>query len=96
MNVKNRTIFTGDNLGIMRGMETESVDMIYLDPPFNSNHDYSAPIGSKAAGAEFKDTWTLSDIDLAWWGEIGEENIGLYEVLKSSGIVGGGGGWKKF
>ena len=94
MNVKNRTIFTGDNLGIMRGMETESVDMIYLDPPFNSNHDYSAPIGSKAAGAEFKDTWTLSDIDLAWWGEIGEENIGLYEVLKSSGIVGGGGGRK--
>ena len=91
MNIKNRTIFTGDNLGIMRGIETESVDMIYLDPPFNSNHDYSAPIGSKAAGAEFKDTWTLSDIDLAWWGEIGEKNIGLYEVLKSSGIIRGGG-----
>ena len=40
----------------MRGMNSESVDLIYLDPPFNSNKTYSAPIGSKAAGAAFKDT----------------------------------------
>ena len=31
------TIWTGDNLHIMRGMNTASVDLIYLDPPFNSN-----------------------------------------------------------
>ena len=58
----------------MRGMNSESVDLIYLDPPFNSNRDYSAPIGSEAAGAAFKDTWTLDDIDLAWHGEIAEQN----------------------
>jgi len=46
----NRTMWTGDNLDIMRGMNSESVDLIYLDPPFNSNRDYAAPIGSKAAG----------------------------------------------
>ena len=34
-NWANRTIFTGDNLDIMRGMNGESVDLIYLDPPFN-------------------------------------------------------------
>ncbi|WP_306699756.1 DNA methyltransferase [Thioalkalivibrio sp. HK1] len=39
---------------------------MYLDPPFNSKRDYAAPIGSEAAGAAFKDTWTLSDIDEAW------------------------------
>lgn len=89
MNVKNRTIFSEDNLKIMRGIETESIDLIYLDPPFNSKHDYSAPIGSKAAGAEFKDTWTFNDIDESWWAEIEEVNEGLYEILKSSGIVGG-------
>ena len=61
-NWKNRTMWTGDNLDIMRGMNSESVDLIYLDPPFNSKHDYAAPIGSEAAGAEFKDTWTLNDI----------------------------------
>ena len=62
----NETMWTSDNLSVLRGMNSDSVDLIYLDPPFNSNHDYAAPIGSKAAGAEFKDTWTLSDIDLAW------------------------------
>ena len=65
-NIKPKTIFTGDNLPIMRGINSESVDLIYLDPPFNSNANYAAPIGSKAAGAEFKDTWTLDDIDNAW------------------------------
>ncbi|WP_423908023.1 DNA methyltransferase [Candidatus Spongiihabitans sp.] len=47
--VHNRTIFTGDNLPILRGMNTESVDLVYLDPPFNSNRNYEAPVGSKAA-----------------------------------------------
>ena len=56
-NFKSRTMWTGDNLPIMRGMNSECVDLIYLDPPFNSNRTYSAPIGSKAAGAAFKDTW---------------------------------------
>ena len=44
----------------MRGMNSESVDLIYLDPPFNSNANDAAPIGSKAAGAEFKDTWSMN------------------------------------
>ena len=38
----NRTLWTGDNLPIMRGMNSESVDLIYLDPPFNSKKTYSA------------------------------------------------------
>ena len=42
-NWKNRTIWTGDNLPILRGLNSESVDLIYLDPPFNSNRTYSAP-----------------------------------------------------
>ena len=55
-NWKNRTMWTGDNLDIMRGMNSESVDLIYLDPPFNSNEDYSAPVGSEAPGHSA--TWT--------------------------------------
>ena len=70
------TVFTGDNLHVLRGMNSDSVDLIYLDPPFNSNKSYSAPIGGKAAGAAFKDTWTLDDVDLAWHGEIAAHNLG--------------------
>ena len=63
-NWKDKTVFTGDNLYVMRGMNSDSVDLVYLDPPFNSNRYYAAPIGSKAAEAAFKDTWALSDVDL--------------------------------
>lgn len=66
-NVRHRTMFTGDCLAVLRGFEDACVDLIYLDPPFNSKHNYAAPIGSKAAAA-FLDTWTLDDIDVAWIG----------------------------
>ena len=89
MNVQNRTIFQGDNLHILRGLDTASVDLIYLDPPFNSNRNYSAPIGSKAAGAAFKDTWTLSDIDNAWHGEIAEREPALYQAIHTSELTHG-------
>ena len=59
-NYKNRTLWTADNLDVMRGMNSETVDLIYLDPPFNSKQDYAAPIGSQAAGAAFTDTWSLT------------------------------------
>ena len=51
-NFADKTIWTGDNLDILRGMNSECVDLIYLDPPFNSNQDYAAPVGSAAAGAD--------------------------------------------
>ena len=80
-NWSNQTIWTGDNLPILRGMNSESVDLIYLDPPFNSKTNYAAPIGSKAAGAAFKDTWTLSDVDAEWVNLIEAKHPALYRVL---------------
>ena len=80
-NWTNQTIWTGDNLPIMRGMNSESVDLIYMDPPFNSKKNYAAPIGSKAAGAEFKDTWSLSDVDVEWINLIEEKQPKLRRVL---------------
>ena len=62
-------------------MNSESVDLIYLDPPFNSKANYAAPIGSKAAGAAFKDTWTLSDVDAEWVNLIEAKHPALYRVL---------------
>ncbi len=83
-NWTNRTLWTGDNLDIMRGLNSESVDLIYLDPPFNSNKNYAAPIGSEAAGAAFKDTWTLSDVDEAWHGEIADREPALYSIIDAA------------
>ena len=80
-NWKNQTIWTGDNLYIMRGMNSASVDLIYLDPPFNSKANYAAPIGSKAAGAAFKDTWTLRDVDAEWVNLMEAKHPALHRVL---------------
>ena len=74
MNVSNRTIFKGDNLHILRGIDPAMIDLIYLDPPFNSNKNYQVPIGREAAGAAFKDSWTLSDLYNAWHGQLGEHH----------------------
>lgn len=57
-------LFYGDNLPVLREhIATESVDLVYLDPPFNSNRSYSVIFGSKVtddANAQiqaFDDTW---------------------------------------
>ncbi len=68
----------------MRGMNSETVDLIYLDPPFNSNANYAAPIGSKAAGAEFKDVWTLSDLDVEWLDLLQNKNKPLWRVIMAT------------
>ena len=72
-NFADRTIWTGDKFDILGGLYSVSVDHIYLDPPFNSNRNYAALVGSAAAGAAFKDTWTLSDLDVTWMGLIADE-----------------------
>ena len=88
-NFANRTLWTADNLDVLRGLNSESVDLIYLDPPFNSNKSYEAPIGSRAVGAAFKDAWTLQDTDLAWHGEVSEQSPALYEVIKAARLSAG-------
>lgn len=58
------TLYYGDNLEILRNeIASESVDLVYLDPPFNSNANYNvlfrAPEGhqSHAQMEAFEDTW---------------------------------------
>ncbi len=82
------TLYTGDNLYILNGMNSEMVDLIYLDPPFNSKRTYSAPIGSKAMGAEFKDIWTWSDVDAECLNAL-DDHPALVEYIYSIGRVHG-------
>lgn len=87
MNIKNRTIFEGDNLNVLLGMETASVDLIYLDPPFNSNRTYEAPVGSEAAGAMFKDSWTMDDVKQEWRDSVALTHPSLYDAIRSAGNI---------
>lgn len=72
-------LYYGDNLGVLRDhIADESVDLVYLDPPFNSNATYNvlfkAPDGAQSQSQieAFDDTWQ--------WGETAED--AYWQVLK--------------
>ena len=86
-NIKNRTIFCKDNLEILKGINTNSIDLIYLDPPFNKNKTFTAPMGSSAEGASFKDWFREEDIKDEWLQTIKEDNIELYNFLTGIKLI---------
>ena len=80
-NIANRTIFCRDNLDILRGINSNCIDLIYLDPPFNKNKKFTAPVGSSAGGAEFKDIFRKEDIKEEWLRTIEEDYAEIYQYL---------------
>ncbi len=95
------TLFYGDNLDVMRRyLADESIDLIYLDPPFNSNADYNvlfAEHGGEKAAAQikaFEDTWewtietarTLEEL-VEEGGIVSETLQGLYKILGASNTM---------
>lgn len=70
-------LYYGDNLRVLRdSILTESVDLIYLDPPFNSNASYNVlfkgPQGTDSAARieAFDDTWHWTDAAEEAYGEV--------------------------
>lgn len=81
LNIKPKTIICKDNLFVLQGINDECIDLVYLDPPFNKNRKFTAPIGSHAEGAEFDDIFSEKDVRDWWIYEIKSENEKLYTYL---------------
>ena len=77
MNVENRTIFEGDNLHILRGFDSETVDLIYLDPPFNSR------LSSAISAVEFTHDKSMK----AYLIMMGTRLLEMRRVLKPIGSI---------
>ena len=88
-NFKDRTLWIRDNLEVMRGMNSETVDLIYLDPPFNSKRIYNAPLGSKAVGAKFTDTWTMDSMKEEWTELQEEADPAVFHTVMGAGLAAG-------
>lgn len=80
-NIKNRTIFCKDNIDILTNINSNTIDLIYLDPPFNKKKEFTAPIGSSAEGASFKDYFREEDVKDEWLLTIKEDHVELYNFL---------------
>jgi site-specific DNA-methyltransferase (adenine-specific) len=82
--ITRNTLFYGDNLDILQQhIPDESVDLIYLDPPFNSNRSYNVLFkdeGGKEADAQiiaFEDTWH--------WGQEIEHTY--HEIIQTAYVI---------
>ena len=86
--IKSRTIFCRDNLEVLRGMNSESVDLIYMDPPFNKGKRFHAPIGTSADGASFDDIWLSSTVKDEWHNQVIDSHPDIYKYLDAVQKIG--------
>ena len=69
----------------MRGMNSETVDLIATDPPFNKGKDFHATPDSLASGAKFQDRWSWDDdIDQKWIDQIADDWPNVWYVIESA------------
>jgi site-specific DNA-methyltransferase (adenine-specific) len=85
-------LYYGDNLAVLRdSIGDESVDLIYLDPPFNSNAGYNvlfkAPDGSGSAAQieAFDDTWHWNDSAEAAFADVLRSGNGVFRKMPRHG-----------
>lgn len=78
-------IILGDNLKILKTLESESIDLMYLDPPFFSNRNYEVMWGDAGEVCSFKDRWEEGiDHYIGWLKERIKE---MYRLLKPTGSL---------
>jgi DNA modification methylase len=78
-------LILGDNLEVLKAMGSDTIDLIYLDPPFFSNRDYEVIWGDEGEVRSFQDRWAGGiDHYIAWLKERVEQ---MYRVLKPTGSV---------
>ena len=78
-------LFFGDNLHVMRMLPSESIDLIYIDPPFFSGRQYNLIFGDKSELRSFSDIWEGGLNGYLVW-----LNARLYEMkrlLKANGSL---------
>ncbi len=78
-------LILGDNLEILRTIETETVDLIYLDPPFFSNRNYEVIWGDNGEVRSFEDRFSGGIEHYISW--LKERLIEMHRILKLTGAI---------
>ena len=78
-------LILGDCLEILKTLESESIDLIYLDPPFFSNRNYEVIWGDQGEIRSFQDRWSGGiDHYIAW---LKDRVLEMHRVLKNTGSI---------
>lgn len=94
-----RTLYSDDCLNVLKdelALPPGSVDLIYLDPPFNSKNQYNLPFRGKDIDARpvaaFTDTWTWGDKEESLLEELdgGPVSKRLADIVRLAQVIGGG------
>src|SRR5947209_6086388 len=83
-------LYYGDNLDVLRRyVDDESVDLVYLDPPFKSNQDYNVLFAEKSGKRSasqiraFEDTWQWDEAAAALYRQTVERGGRVSEALQA-------------
>ena len=83
--METNSIYEGDNLEILNKFPNESIDLIYLDPPFFSNQQYEKIWGDKQEIMSFEDRWAGGIEHYILWMEPRLREC--HRILKNTGSI---------
>ena len=95
LNVESRSLFIADNLEVLRGINSECIDLIATDPPFNKSVKAFQGITTAGTDAEgrrvsYKDVWTwANDVQGGWTESIRQDHPNLYAVIRAANAAAG-------
>ena len=83
-NFPNRALYQMDNLDMLRGVNSGTIDLIATDPPFNKGRDFHATPESLAAGARFDDRWRWEvDVQQQWVDQIADDWPATHRLINA-------------
>ena len=69
---------------MLRGIDSNTIDLIATDPPFNKNKDFHADPDSLSRGASFQDRWSWNEIEDEWTDKLKDDFPDVYHVVQGS------------
>ena len=89
-NFPDNVLYELDNLDVLRGMNSETVDLIATDPPFNTKRNRAGSAGFYVDNWKWGDTgklpdqWAWNEVHPVWLEQIKDDNPALYEVIEAA------------
>ena len=89
-NFPDNTLYEMDNLDVLRGMNSQTVDLIATDPPFNTKRNRSATAGHYVDNWKWGDTgilpdqWKWNEVHPKWLEEIKDNHSALYHAIDAA------------